>query len=220
MRFGALTIAAAVAMGMALSASGTGQDAGAGAGPGSGASSWQLPDEAIGARLSPVLLLSRQDIQRELAITPEQAVALERAIAELLAQAASLRGQSGPDAVAARRAVDEAAQQWIAANLSDEQQARLAQVDLQWQGASALVSRPTIAASLELTEDQQRRIVATLNQGAAPGEAPITAHHRMHRDAVGVLTEDQRLRWLAMIGSPFEVIEQQASAAGSERATR
>jgi hypothetical protein len=209
MRFGALTIAAAVAMGMALSATGTGQNSDSG----SGASSWQLPDEAIGARLSPVLLLSRQDIQRELAITAEQAVAVERAIAELLAQAASLRGRSGPDAVAARRAVDEAAQQWIEGNLSDEQQARLAQIDLQWQGASALVSRPTIAASLELTEDQQQRIVATLTQGPSPGEDPVQAHHRMHRDAVGVLSEDQRLRWLAMIGSPFEVIEQRAASA-------
>jgi hypothetical protein len=212
MRFGALSIAAALAMGMALSASGTGED------PGSASSSWQLPDEAIGARLSPVLLLSRQDVQAELTITAEQAASVERAIAELLAQASSLRGRSGPDAVAARRAVDEAARQWIEGNLSEEQQARLAQIDLQWQGASALVSRPTIAASLELTEDQQRRIVQTLTQGPAAGEAPLQAHHRMHRDAVGVLSEDQRLRWLAMIGSPFDVVEQRAAAA--DRVTR
>ncbi|WP_169972636.1 hypothetical protein [Tautonia rosea] len=206
MRFGALTIAAAVAMGMALSASGTGGS------PGSGSTSWQLPDEAIGARLSPVLLLSRQDVQVELAITAEQATAVEQAIAELLAQASSLRGRSGPDAVAARRAVDEAAQQWIEVSLSEEQQARLAQIDLQWQGASALVSRSTIAASLELTEDQRNRIAETLTQGPAPGEAPLQAHHRMHRDAVSVLSEDQRMRWLAMIGSPFEVVAQRAAA--------
>ncbi|WP_152052895.1 hypothetical protein [Tautonia marina] len=212
MRFGALSIAAAVAMGMALSATGTGED------PGSASAFWQLPDEAIGARLSPVLLLSRQDVQAELTITAEQAAAVERAIAELLAQASSLRGRSGPDAVAARRAVDEAAQQWIEGNLSADQQARLAQIDLQWQGASALVSRPTIAASLELTEDQQRRIVQTLTQGRAAGEDPLQAHHRMHRDAVSVLSEDQRLRWLAMIGSPFDVVEQRAASEG--RVTR
>lgn len=208
MRFGALTLAAAVAMGMALSATATGE------GPVLGSSSWQLPDEAIGARLSPVLLLSRPDVRAELAISPEQAEAVERAIAELLAQASSLRGRSGPDAVAARRAVDEAAQQWMEGNLSADQQARLAQIDLQWQGASALVARPTIGASLELTEEQRSRITQTLSQGPAPGEAPMQAHHRMHRDAVSVLSEDQRLRWLAMIGSPFEVIEQRAAAAG------
>lgn len=171
---------------------------------GNGTALAQVPDEAIGARLSPILLLSRTDVRQELALTAEQSEAVFQAIGAFHAKAESLRGRSGPEAIAARREIDEEAGRWIAERLDEEQRARLDQIDLQWQGASALVSRPTIAASLELTTEQRTEIQQALARGYLDGEGPIQAHRRIQRDAVAVLDEQQRLRWFAMVGRPFE----------------
>lgn len=171
---------------------------------GAGAVRAQVPDEAIGARLSPILLLSRTDVRQELELTAEQSEAVFRAIGAFHSRAETLRGQAGPEAIAQRREIDEEAGRWIAERLNEEQRARLDQIDLQWHGASALVSRPTIAASLELTAEQRTQIQQALARGALAGEDPVQAHRRLQRDAVAVLDEQQRLRWLSMVGRPFE----------------
>jgi hypothetical protein len=165
---------------------------------------WRLPDEALGARMAPILLLSRSDVQQSLAMEAGQVESARQAILELSSQASSLRGRSGVDVVSARREVDEAARRWLEANLSAEQLGRLGQIELQWEGAAALISRPTIAASLGLSDDQRTRVADALTGGSTAGEPPIEAHRRRHRDAAAILTEDQRLRWLAMLGPPFE----------------
>jgi hypothetical protein len=165
---------------------------------------WRLPDEALGARMAPILLLSRPDVQQSLVMEAGQIDSARQAIVELFSQAASLRGQSGVDVVKARREVDETAQRWLEANLSAEQLGRLDQIELQWEGAAALIRRPTIAASLGLTDDQRTRVADALTQAISVGETPVEAHRRRHRDAAAILTEEQRLRWLAMLGTPFE----------------
>ncbi|QDV35985.1 hypothetical protein [Tautonia plasticadhaerens] len=165
---------------------------------------WRLPDEALGARMAPILLLSRPDVQHELQMGDEQVASGRGAIVELFARAASLRGRSGADAVASRREVDDSARRWLGENLTAEQLGRLGQIELQWEGAAALLSRPTIAASLGLTDEQRSRLSESLSRPPAPGEGPVDAHRRRHRDAASILTEDQRLRWLAMLGPPFE----------------
>lgn len=164
----------------------------------------QVPDEAIGVRLSPILLLSRADVRQELALNVDQVEAVFQAIGTFHEKAETLRGRSGPEAIAARREIDEEAGRWIAETFSEEQRARLDQIDLQWQGASALIARPTIAASLELTDEQRSQIQQTLGRGPLAGEDSLQAHRRIQRDAVAVLDEQQRLRWLAMVGRPFE----------------
>ena len=203
MRRGALALALAMEMGLAglTPASATAQE---GARPPAPGASWQLPDEALGARIAPILLLSRPDVRAELAADPELAEAASLAIDDLHARAAALRGRSGAEAVAARREVDELASRWIDEHLTAEQRTRLEQLDLQWEGASAMLSRPTIAASLGLSDDQRRQLSGALRPAVAPGEDPLAAHRRRHRNAAALLSEDQRLRWLAMLGPPFE----------------
>jgi hypothetical protein len=154
--------------------------------------------------MAPILLLSRPDVQQSLVMEAGQIDSARQAIVELFSQAASLRGQSGVDVVKARREVDETAQRWLEANLSAEQLGRLDQIELQWEGAAALIRRPTIAASLGLTDDQRTRVADALTQAISVGETPVEAHRRRHRDAAAILTEEQRLRWLAMLGTPFE----------------
>ncbi|RUL86214.1 hypothetical protein [Tautonia sociabilis] len=165
---------------------------------------WQLPDEALGSRITPILLLSRPDVRRELEMGPEQELAAKQAIDELYRRAAALRGQTGPEAVAARGAVDSAARSWIAEHLTETQRERLGQIDLQWEGPSALVDRAAIAASLNLSDEQRRQIAEAVARPPSPGEGPIDRHRRRHREAALALTDEQRLRWLAMLGPPFE----------------
>ena len=165
---------------------------------------WRLPDEALGARMAPILLLSRPDVQQALEMGPDQVASARASIVELSSRAASLRGRSGADVVASRREVDDSARRWLDENLSADQLGRLGQIELQWEGAAALLSRPTIAASLGLTDEQRSKISESLSRPADPGEGPVDAHRRRHRDAASILNEDQRLRWLAMLGPPFE----------------
>ena len=68
-------------------------------------------------------------------------------------------GQDGAEAIAARRAIDEEQRRRLEALLSPEQQDRLVQIDLQWEGPSALISRKMVAESLNL-DDRQRATLA------------------------------------------------------------
>ena len=167
------------------------------------ASSWQLPDAALGARIAPILLLSRPDVRSDLALDEDDHQAARRAILELYARAASLRGTSGAEAVAARRAIDGAAERWLDDHLSVTQRSRLDQLDLQWEGVSALLTRPTLAASIALTDEQRETLAAIA--GRRPrllkqGRMPVDAHLEIGRAARAVLSENQRRRWESFVG--------------------
>lgn len=150
-------------------------------------------------------------------MSPAQAAAAELAIADLYSRAAQLRGKSGEEAIAARKAVDEAQRVWVDAYLSPEQRDRLVQIDLQWEGPSALVSRPIARDALGLSTEQQGEIQKAIDRRnaakAAAGDRG-EAESGLARTALTVLTEAQRERWKAMLGKPFT--PRLATAAGSE----
>src|SRR5205823_9179944 len=75
-----------------------------------------------------------------------------------------LRGKTGHAVMTERRAIDEAQAEWLARNLSGNQLARLRQIELQWEGARAMLSRPTIAEYLKLTPEQRQMLVRTITQ--------------------------------------------------------
>jgi hypothetical protein len=154
-----------------------------------------------------LLLLSRPEIQADLKLTPEQAAAADAIIVDLHRRAEGLRGRGdGQDAAASRRSIDEAQQRWLAATLSEEQQSRLLQIDLQWEGPSALVSRPSVIETVGLDAKQvaalKARLVAALRSPDAPRD-PLARAHQQLQHAREVLTEDQQARWLSLLGRPL-----------------
>jgi hypothetical protein len=130
----------------------------------------------------------------------------ERALAELLSRAAALVGKTGPNAVAGRRAIDEAQEQWLKTHLSDAQRKRLVEVDLQWEGASALISRPVVTDHIGLTPDQQERLkraISERDQRLSKGENLFECESLLSRQTLTLLTPEQRTRWKAMLGRDF-----------------
>ena len=86
--------------------------------------------------------------------------------------------------------------------MTADQQARLAQLDLQWEGPSALVTRGGIAEALGLGPEQREALSRAVGRhrrpGLPPGDEPGLA-----RDALAILTPEQRNRWLALLGAPL-----------------
>jgi hypothetical protein len=167
-----------------------------------------LPDSRLGVRTAPLLLLSRPDVRDDLGISSEQTLSAERTITELYVQAAALKGQSDDSALAARRAIDEAQSRWLQTQLTPEQQARLAQIDLQWEGPAALMTRPVIAETLGLSDAQRKALSAAIaqrNHLRVRGGSRPQDERQLAEQALDTLSAEQRQRWRAMLGRPFAV---------------
>lgn len=170
------------------------------------AASWSLPDRSMGARITPLLLLSRADIRDDLQLGPELAGDVDRAIADLYKQANALKGQTGDVAVDRRRAVDEGQRLWLEAHLTEVQRDRLAQLEIRWEGPAAMASRPSVAEALGLSDEQRAtlaRAVAGRNARRGKGDDLAAADRELTREAMAVLSDGQKLRWERMLGHPF-----------------
>ena len=120
-----------------------------------------LPDSRLGHRTTPLLLLSRPDVRADLELTADQTESARRAIRNFYVQAMPLRGKPNtPETIRERRVVDDAAFGWIDSRLTPEQKLRLVQIDLQWEGPSALLSRSALTRDLHLSVEQ----IATLKR--------------------------------------------------------
>lgn len=203
MRQGMTAVASALLLSMALSFS-----------P-SCAGAEALPDSRLGVRTAPLLLLSRRDIQADLQMSRTQVDDAEVAIRELYTKAYELRGLKGEKLVAERREIDERQRHWIETRLSETQRKRIVQIDLQWEGPSALVSRPAVAELLELTAEQitslKKAVEASIGR-RAKGESAVTVESDLARQTLSTLTEAQKLRWKAMLGQPVQLQLTQADS--------
>lgn len=180
------------------------------------------PDTLIGVRIAPLLLLCRPEIRADVGLDPRQTAELEGAIAALHPRAAALRGQTGTAAVAARKAIDEAMQRWIDAHLSEAQRVRLIQIDLQWEGPAALISRPVIADALSLTRAQRETLgqaVAEYHRKRLSGTFRESDVEHLAKVSYGLLSEEQRLRYNAMRGEPMKLAPRVA-AGGQQRTAK
>jgi hypothetical protein len=184
----------------------------------------EYPASRLGVQTAPILLLSRADVKAELTLTPEQAASAERTITDLYVRAASLHGKRGPEAVAARRAIDQAMQQWIETQLTAAQRTRLVQLDLQWEGTAALVTRPIMADSLGLTQTQRQALEEAVKERdgkRSRGQYGPPDERKLAANALKVvLTPEQSTRWLAMLGQPFTFTPEVAAAPKPTGATR
>lgn len=166
----------------------------------------EYPSTRLGVRTAPLVLLSRPDVRAELALTPHQASSAEQTLAELHARAASLKGKTGPEVVAARRAIDEAQQHWLETQLSAGQLTRLAEIDLQWEGPPALVSRPGLADALSLSPDQRTklaRLVTEHEKRQAQAKDQHADPRILAQQTLAVLSSQQQNQWRTMLGRPF-----------------
>ena len=168
--------------------------------------SWSLPEESRGSRVAPLLLLSRPEIRDDLKIAPDQVAEIDRAIADLFARAAALKGKTGPAAIDGRKAVDDGEIAWLEKHLTTDQVARLWQVDLLWEGPASMATRPSVAEALSLSDEQKAAFHAALRERNAIRDKTkdaAAANHQFGARALGILTQGQKQRWSEMVGHPI-----------------
>ncbi len=168
-----------------------------------------LPDSHIGARVAPILLLTRQDVQTDLRLTPAQTAGAQQMANVLHERAATLRGRSGNDVMKAQDEILRDGKRWVTENLAEEQKSRLVQLDLQWEGPSALLSRPIIKDSLRLEDTQitgLSKAIAQRNTKRNGGPAIAADEVVLFNTMVGMLSKPQIQAYRAMLGpiAPFQ----------------
>jgi len=169
------------------------------------AQEWTLPDSRQGIRTAPLPLLSRPDVQAELRLDQSQVLGAHNTMNELTRRALALRGKTGAAVIAERRAIDEAQLDWLSKYLTGNQLERLRQIELQWEGAAAMLSRPTIADHLRLTPDQRQalaRVISERNAARAKLAAGPGNESAFNQKAQSVLSKTQQELWVSLLGTP------------------
>jgi hypothetical protein len=167
-------------------------------------------DDRLGVRTPLLFLLVRSDVQKDLGLEPARIAEVNRFAAELYERALSLKGKVGTGAVAARRAIDEAESEWLTTHLKPEQRERLGQIDLQWEGVSALLSRPVVIDFLGLTDEQRDRVSRVYSDAMKDrvrrGPWTYEEHIELTRKALAVLSEKQKHLWAKVLGRPCRFV--------------
>lgn len=166
---------------------------------------WVLPDDRVGIRVAPLLLLSRPDIQADLRLEQSQILSARSAIEDLTRRGMALRGKNGPEVIAERRKIDEAQLEWLGKNLTSTQLIRLRQVEFQWEGAGAMLSHAKVAEYLKLTPEQRQslaRIIAERHAARTRGGPAASGEPAFNQKAQAILSPDQRELWANLLGTP------------------
>lgn len=169
----------------------------------------------MGANLS-MMLLGREDVQKELNLSQTQKAKLEQMRQEMRQAMQELRDLPPEQR---RERVQELRQKYDPESvLTDAQRKRLRELELQWQGPIALTD-PEVAKQVGLTEEQQAKIRGIVQEtfqslrpqpgqpGGAPGarmEEFRKAREQAEKKILEVLTPAQREKWQQMLGKPFE----------------
>jgi len=165
-----------------------------------------LPDDRLGRRTAPLLLLSRDDVRQDLGLTQPQGTEVDKAIIEFYSRAWELKGKKGPAADAERKKIDQEQVTWINTHLTAKQRARLIQVDLWWEGPSALVSRPLVGENVGLSVDQRSALIAAVKtRDADRGQKSFSmaAEDALWSATKKTLSPAQIERYEAMLGQRF-----------------
>jgi hypothetical protein len=173
------------------------------------AGEWTLPDDRLGIRTAPLLLLSRPDVQGDLKLDRAQILGAQNMINELTRRAAALRGRSGTAVIAERRAIDEAQLDWLGKNLTGNQLQRLRQIELQWEGPTAMLSRPSVAEHLRLSAEQRQqlaRIVSERAAGRKRGQYSPSDQQAFNQQVRAFLSPAQHELWTILLGTPLRFV--------------
>ena len=115
-----------------------------------------------------------------------------------------MRGKAG-GASWRRRAIDENQSRWLSTHLTPQQLERLGQIDLQWEGAAAMLNRPLVAEYLSLTREQQEKVARYIAEGReqrARATWTSAEHVGLTRKAISVLSDKQKDLWIHVLGPP------------------
>jgi hypothetical protein len=177
-----------------------------------------LTDDRLGIPTAPLLLLSRPDVRAEIGLDAARSADADKTLSELYQHALALKGQHGPDVENHKRAIDQAGEHWLQSKLSEAQRKRFNQIELQWEGPSALIHRPIIADALGLSHEQRARLseaIAARNRRRALGADLWECERQLFEQTRALLTVEQRRRWRAMLGPPFAFTRQPADSSAS-----
>ena len=145
----------------------------------------------------------RPDVEADLKFSPEQVAECHRAARVFQIKASRLIGRKDPAVVAARREIDEELTNWLTEHLSPEQLGRFEQVDLQWEGAAAMLNRPFLDNALKLTPEQKKQVSDFLAQSRLERSQRVWTyddHINLTRKAIAVLNDSQRSLWIRLLG--------------------
>ena len=165
-----------------------------------------LPDSCLRLRMQPLLLLSRPDVRADVGLDEKLARMADVAINEQRERADASHSMPEADARERRRDIDQAAELWLKTNLTLAQLKRLSEVDLQWEGPSALITRPKVAEHLKLTRSQcdaLRHAVMVRNSKRAPGTFDAAVEEGLTHETSRILSPLQCEIWMAMMGRRF-----------------
>ena len=162
----------------------------------------QVPESRRGIRTAPILLLCRPEIQKELALTPEVASEAKALASGLQRKATALHGKTGPGVQFERRTIDQEQTEWLNKTLTAQQLDRLLQLDLQWEGTGAFISRPMIAEYLSITP-KQAETIKRLYKSRVKQQISQAESDQIQARILTQLSEQQRDQWNALLGKPF-----------------
>lgn len=187
------------------------------------ADDWVLPDTRIGIRTAPLLLLTRPDVQTDLRLDRLQVQGAQETINELTRRATALKGKTGAAVVAERRAIDEAQLDWLGKNLTGNQLERLRQIELQWEGVSAMLSRASVAEYLKLTAEQRQSLARVITEQGGLRRRPAAGaadDRAFAQTAQAVLTPTQQELWGGLLGAPVRFATTPLPARNRDSATQ
>jgi hypothetical protein len=177
-----------------------------GAGPDSPSDEVAILDQRFGLRTAPILLLTRPDVQLDLHLDAGQIAGARSTIARLLDVGLNSKTKSGPVVMTVRKAIDDEMRDWLTRHLAEGQLERLRQIDLQWEGVSAIIKRPVVAEYLRLTSQQRltvnRVVTAERDLRRAHGILSPADHEEFSRQVLAVLSPGQRDLWDRLLGPP------------------
>jgi Spy/CpxP family protein refolding chaperone len=174
------------------------------------------PDFGFGGRMMGrnvgMMLLTREDVQKELNLSQTQKAKLEQLRQEMQQAMQQLRDLPPEQR---RERMQELRQKYDPDTILNEtQRKRLRELELQWQGPFAL-NDPEVAKQVGLTEEQRAKIRGIIQeafqsvrgQPGQPGERMQEfqkAREQAEKKILEVLTPAQREKWQQMLGKPFE----------------
>jgi hypothetical protein len=199
MRHGSTIVPAGLVLAVALLGAGGGQQA--------PPADWAaLTNGRFGMPIAPIYLLVRPDVQRDLRLNHQQVASARELAGRLIERLLNLkRNKPGPDAIMAeQRKIDELMAAWLKRELSEPQLERFSQINLQWEGASAL-RLEAVAQYLGLGEVQRLKVgnlLAERNKRGREGTLKPGEFDWFSQQALGVLTEPQKEQWDTLLGEP------------------
>lgn len=162
----------------------------------------KVSESRRGIRTAPILLLCRPEIQKELALPPKTASEARALAIALQRKATAVQGKTGPGVRLERRSIDLEQTEWLNKTLTAQQLDRLLQLDLQWEGVGAFVSRPMIAEYLNISPKQSETIERIYKSHGKQRTSQAESDQVQAR-ILSLLSEQQRDQWNALLGKPF-----------------